>query len=173
MAVTSVFVCEPIPDLAWYDRASERFVVEAELRCTPERLFEILEDPIAWTVWVPSIEKVEWTSPRPYRAGTTRTVHASGGLVVHEEFLAWEPGKLVAFMFLDTSRKLWRRMGERYEVTELGDGRCHLRWTMAYEPRGFFAWLHPMIRPLMRHSMAGMAKKLESYVANQGMEGSR
>lgn len=167
MAATKIFACDPIPDLQWFDRASERVVLESELACSPERLFEIFRDPVAWSVWVTSIVRVDWTSPPPYRAGTTRTVLAKGNLLVHEEFLAWDEGRLMAFAFVGASKNVWRQMGERYEVEERADGRCRLRWTIAYEPRGLFAALHPMIRPWMRRSLAGMLANLRAYVAKE------
>ena len=33
------------------------------------------------------IQKVEWTSPKPYGVGTTRSVHMMGDMVGYEEFI--------------------------------------------------------------------------------------
>ena len=33
---------------------------------------------------------MEWTSPKPFGLGTTRTVTMSGDLAGYEEFIAWE-----------------------------------------------------------------------------------
>ena len=46
------------------------------------------------------IDRVDWTSPRPFGVGTTRTVtFQGGGMEVYETFIAWDPGKHMAFTF--------------------------------------------------------------------------
>ena len=94
----------------------------------------------------------------------TRTVELRGGPLVYEEFIAWEPGKKMAFCFQGASEAVWWSFGERYEVTDLGNGRCSLRWTVAYDPRGYFAAMHPMLRPMMRLTLASFMALLARYV---------
>ena len=115
------YECERF-DLDYYDRAPVRFVNEVELAATPARLFEIFAEDHAWTVWVKGIAKVEWTSPKPFGVGTTRTVTFVDGTENYELFTAWEEGHEMAFCFVGISKDLWWRFGERYEVTDLGVG---------------------------------------------------
>lgn len=154
-------------DLSFFDTARERLKFDVELDCTPDRLFEILEDAEAWPRWARGLKRVEWTSPRPFGVGTTRTVDLLGGPQVYEEFIAWEHGTLLAFHFVGASERVWDAFGERYDVTPLPGGRCRWVWTVAYEPVGYYGKLHPWIRPLMRWALGGFTKKLQEYVRKQ------
>ena len=157
-------LCLPLPQDWFTASAPERQVFDVDLGCSPERLFEIFSDEGSWPKWAtPGIKSVEWTSPRPYGVGTTRTVTLTGGLEVYEEFTHWEPGRELSFYFLGASEPVWRRFGERYLV-EATDRGCRLRWTVAYDPLGPFGWMHPWCRPLMRLTLGTYMKKLAKYV---------
>jgi hypothetical protein len=54
------------------------FKAEEIIKARPEVIFDVLEDPLSWTVWAFPIQKVEWTSPKPFGIGTTRSVHMMG-----------------------------------------------------------------------------------------------
>ncbi len=157
-------LCETLPEDWFTTSAPERQVFQVDLPCTPERLFEIFDDEASWPQWAtPGINKVEWTSPRPYGVGTTRTVTLTGGLEVYEEFTHWEPGRELSFFFLGSSEPIWKRFGEHYLV-EATDQGCRLQWTVAYEPMGTFGWFHPWCRPVMRLALGSYMKKLTKYV---------
>jgi len=157
--------CEPF-DLDFYEAAPHRFDFEVELPCTPEELFAILEDPEPWTVWAsPGLTKVEWTSPKPYGPGTTRTVTLVGGLDVYEDFFVWEPPHRMAFFFYGATEKIWKRFGELYRV-EATEGGCRLRWTVAYDALGYFDFLQPLARWPMKWVLGGYMTKLRDYVEN-------
>ena len=113
--------------------ASKRYSTTVDLDCTPDQLFDVFEDADAWPQWVPPIQHVEWTSPMPPRVGTTRTVQMAGGVEITERFTAWERGRHMQFVFQTFSRPGLDGFGEDYRVTDLGNGRCRLRWTMAME----------------------------------------
>lgn len=157
------FPCEPF-EPSWFDEAPVRFPHDVELDCTPDALFDVFEDPTSWPVWARGIGQVIWTSPQPYGVGTTRTVVFWGGMRVYEVFTAWERGRTMAFQFEGTTQEVWTRFGERYVVDDLGGGRCRLRWTVAYEPTGVFARLHPLLRPIMRWNLGGYMRALHRYV---------
>jgi hypothetical protein len=135
--------------MAEFDAAPYRYVTSVELPCTPEALFDVFEDPVSWTYWAVGIKKVEWTSPRPFGAGTTRTVTFADGTEVYERFIAWDRGRELAFVLEGHSNEIWHSFGERYRVRDLGNGRCHFEWTVCYEPRGPFAKAHPWVKPVM------------------------
>ena len=156
--------CEPLPE-GWFQNAPERQVFGIELGCTPDQLFDIFEDESSWTTWAtPGITRVDWTTPRPYGVGTTRTVTLTGGLDVYEEFTHWTRGQEMSFFFLGASEPIWNRFGEHYAVWPTKTG-CRLIWTVAYEPIGYFSWFHPMVRPFMRMTLGTYMKKLKKYVA--------
>ena len=113
------------------------YVNVVQVKCTPAQLFEVFEDPTSWPKWAPGIGEVEWTSPKPYRPGTTRTVRFWGGMSVYEDFFLFDAPNEMAFRFYGTSEKVWKAFGEHYKVRDLGDGTCELTWTVAYDPDGF------------------------------------
>lgn len=156
------YSCERF-DESFYDTAPVRFVNHVTLPVTPEQLFEIFEDADSWTKWVPGIAGVEWTSPKPFGVGTTRTVRFVGGMEVYEDFTAWKTGKEMAFLFTGITQKIWSQFGEHYAVTDLGEGRCHLTWTVAYEPLGVFGKMHKPLKPVMGVAFALYMKKLKKY----------
>jgi L,D-peptidoglycan transpeptidase YkuD (ErfK/YbiS/YcfS/YnhG family) len=140
------------------------FVSQIKLNCTPEQLFDIFEDEHAWTVWVPAIKNVEWTSPKPFGVGTTRTVTLAGKMIVNEEFIAWKPGEQMTFKFTTGSTGSLRAFGEDYRVTDLGNNRCLLCWTMAMQPVGVSKLFMTVFKPTMGWYLNKLLKNLQVYV---------
>ncbi|MCR9105660.1 MAG: SRPBCC family protein [Gammaproteobacteria bacterium] len=160
--MTDYFECTPV-GLEFLEQTSNVFVAEEIVRATPEQIFEVFEDAHAWTVWAMPIEKVEWTSPKPYGVGTTRSVHMMGGLIGYEEFIAWEPGKRMAFTFLGASKDATEKFLEDYRVEDLGDGTCKVQWHMAMETRGFSNRIMFLTLPVMRWFNRRMFRKFRQY----------
>jgi hypothetical protein len=161
------YECRKI-DLSFFDSAPIRIESSVELPCTPDRLFRCFEDAAAWSDWVNVIEKVEWTSPRPFRVGTTRSVEMPGGMVAHEEFLAWEVPRHMAFRFNQFSQKFLKAFGEDYRVTDLGNGRCRLVWTVGLDPAGPPALVGLALKPMLTLSLRRIMKDLKKYMEQQG-----
>lgn len=139
---------------------------EEIVRATPEQIFEVFEDAHAWTQWAMPIRNVEWTSPRPFGVGTTRTVSMMGGMDGYEEFIAWEPGKRMAFTFIGSNKAATEKFLEDYRVTDLGNGSCRVEWYMAMEPRGFSRNVMWLTRPMMRLANKRMFRKFKAYAEN-------
>jgi hypothetical protein len=162
----TVHECRKI-DLDFFASAPIRIASAVELPCKPETLFACFEDAAAWSEWVGVIEHVELTSPGPFRVGTTRTVEMSGGLVAYEEFLAWDAPRHMAFRFNQFTRRFLNAFGEDYRVTDLGDGRCRLVWTVAIDPAGpsglVSLVLKPMLTLILRKIMRDLKKYMERY----------
>ena len=155
-------------DVSFFDNAPEKFVFEREINTTPEGLFEVLEDENSWPIWGTGIAKVDWTSPKPFQVGTTRTVtFHGGGMEVYEVFIAWEQNREMAFCLTGATQKVWWSFGEHYLVEDLGNGRCKLRWTVAYEPRFVFAKIHRFVKPMMKFWLGMLADNLVKYVLEQ------
>jgi hypothetical protein len=110
------------------------------------------------------IQKVEWTSPKPFGVGTTRTVHLMGNMNAFEEFVEWERGKRMAFTFVGCSKNATDKFIEDYRVIDLGDGRCKVQWYLAMEPRGFSRHLVFLTRPIMRMANRSMFAKFKKVV---------
>lgn len=160
--MSEYFECTPV-DLDFLEQTPNVFVAEEVVRATPDQIFDVFEDAEAWTVWAMPIQKVEWTSPKPYGVGTTRSVHMMGGLIGYEKFVAWERGKRMAFTFVGASKPATEKFLEDYRVTDLGDGRCRVEWYMALEVRGFSRHLMPLTRPLMGMFNRRMFRKFRDY----------
>ena len=162
--MTTEYKCVPF-ELDYYATAPQQFIYERTLECSPDELFDIFEDEHSWPVWGTGIAKVDWTSPKPYKVGTTRTVtFQGGGMEVYETFIAWERGKHMAFCFTGTTQEVWTSFGENYVVKDLGDGECHLTWTIAYTPCSVFKMIHPLVKPVMRFWLGMLANNLGKYV---------
>ncbi|MDP6935203.1 MAG: SRPBCC family protein, partial [Myxococcota bacterium] len=141
--------CEPT-DQTLFDSARIRYCFTRTLPVSPQQLFDVFEDPESWPRWATGIGAVEWTSPRPFGVGTTRTVTFWGGMEVFEEFVAWERGREMAFVFYGTTQEVWTRFGEHYRVEDLGEEQCRLTWTVAYDPTGTFGRMHGLFGWIMR-----------------------
>ena len=159
--------CEKI-DLDFFDHAPIRIVSEVILPCSPETLFRCFEDAHAWSEWVSVIRKVEWTSGRPFQVGTTRTVEMPGGLIAYEEFLAWDEPRHMAFRFNQFSQKFVKAFGEDYKVSELGNGRCRLVWTVAIEQGGVAGLMAPMVKLFFARNLQSISRELARYMENEG-----
>lgn len=163
------FECTPV-GVEFLDTARNVFKAEQVIKATPEQIFEVFEDGESWTIWAPPIQKVEWTSPKPFNVGTTRTVSMMGGIVGYEEFVAWERGKRMAFTFLRCSKKDPEKFLEDYRVTDLGDGSCHVVWYMAMENRGGPHWSEAMMRPIMTMANRWMFKRFKKYTEKYALK---
>lgn len=107
----------------------------------------MLEDGAAWPLWIKAIKKVEWTSPKPFQVGTTRTVFMKTGDIFEEVFIAWEPNRRMAFHFTRASIAHLNVFAEDYVLTPTATG-CTVQWTFAVEPKDNYLFLAKLLRPL-------------------------
>jgi hypothetical protein len=155
-------------DSAFYEAAPVRFDNSVDIPVSAATVWAILEDDHSWTVWAGVIDKVEWTSPKPFGLGTTRTVTmAKGKMVGWEKFIAWEPGKRMGFCFTEATMSGVDRFAEDWHVTATGDGSCSVRWVMCMEPTGISKVLMPLGRSLMNWNFRRYLKRLSSYARKQ------
>jgi len=160
--MSDYFECTPV-GVEFLEQTKNVFVAKEIVRATPAQIFEVFEDAHAWTVWAMPIQKVEWTSPKPFGVGTTRNVHMMGDMIGYEEFVEWEHGKRMAFTFLGCSKDATEKFLEDYRVTDLGDGTCSVEWHMAMDVKGFSRHMMPLTRPIMRMANRRMFKKFREY----------
>jgi hypothetical protein len=66
-------------DESFYDSAPERYVDAIDIARPAEQVWADLtgDNPLAWCK---VLQRITWTSPRPFGVGTTRTARALGGL---------------------------------------------------------------------------------------------
>ena len=155
-------------DLDFFDSAKILIATEVTLACSPDTLFRCFEDAGAWADWVDVIETAEWTSPRPFEKGTTRTVYMPGGMVAYEEFLVWDAPRQMAFRFNQFNKSFLNAFGENYEVTDLGNNRCRLVWTVGIEPRGIAGWVAPLLKPVLARNLKAITRELAKYIERDG-----
>jgi hypothetical protein len=161
--MSDYFDCTKV-GVEFLDQSKNVFVASEIVRATPEQVFDVFEDAHSWTVWALPILKVEWTSPKPYGVGTTRSVHMMGDMIGYEEFVAWERGERMAFSFIGCSKDATEKFLEDYRVTDLGNGTCRVQWYMAMEAKGFSRHMMFLTRPLMRLANRAMFRKFRKFV---------
>ena len=121
-----------VVDPTFLDTAPIRDSLAQTLPVSAASAFRCFEDGDAWGEWIPAIEGVTWTSPKPFGVGTTRTVALKRG-GIDEEFFIWEPGERMAFYFVTSSMPLVKAFAEDYVLTPRGNDQCELRWNWAID----------------------------------------
>ena len=139
------------------------------MAASPEQVFAAFLDADAWVAWAFPITGVEWTSGFPIEVGSTRTVHMRGGLVGYEEFIAYEHGVRMAFRFNEASKKGVRAFAEDYQVSDLGDGRCVVEWTMALDTGRSPSVVDKMVNPVMSAGLKFMLGRFAKLVESRSV----
>jgi hypothetical protein len=106
----SRFAAQPVEE-AFFDSAPLRLREAFEIPRTAARVWEELtaDSPLSWCRLLRS---VTWTSPRPFGAGTTRTVHMLGNAtILDERFFRWEEGRRKSFYVVESNLPLFRVPG--------------------------------------------------------------
>lgn len=139
------------------DDPSKVKLVRHEFPFPKEVVWNALLDGDTWTEWLP-ITKVEWTSPKPFGVGTTRTVWI-GDQVVEEVFFAWEDNKRMAFRFDRTTLPV-KACIEDYQLQNTPGG-CRLDWR--FRARAPFV-LGPLISSQMKSGLKKGLPQLEAHI---------
>src|SRR5690625_7310737 len=79
--------------VSFYETAPFRIVAKTEINASPEKVFATLRDADQWPKWLPAIQSVEWTSPKPITVGSTRRIHTRHGRKIEEQCIRWIPGR--------------------------------------------------------------------------------
>ncbi|MGA8847962.1 MAG: SRPBCC family protein [Nocardioides sp.] len=135
MTTTKRYPCELVTP-AFFGTAPIRMVATVDISATAAEVWTALEDAAAWPRWVAVIKAVEWTSPRPFQVGTTRTVRMSGNMTAYEEFIEWELHSRMSFRFNEASMQGVSAFAERYLLEQVTPGSTRLTWVMAMQPSG-------------------------------------
>jgi hypothetical protein len=161
--MSEYFECTKV-GVEFLDQTKNVFVARQVIHATPDQIFDVFEDAHAWTEWALPIEKVEWTSPKPFGVGTTRNVHMMGNMIGYEEFVEWDRGRRMAFSFVGCNKNVTSKFLEDYRVKYIGKGNCQVEWYMAMEVNGFSRYMMFLTRPIMRIANRRMFKKFKKYV---------
>jgi Polyketide cyclase / dehydrase and lipid transport len=128
------FEPRPVEDGRFFEEAPVRLVGQFAIARPAEAVWADLtgESPLSWCR---VIDRITWTSERPFGVGTTREVVALKGVnVFQERFFRWEEGRRKSFTVVKASAPLVRAFAEDYLVEPAGEGSCTFTWTIAYEP---------------------------------------
>lgn len=142
------FSAQPV-DESFFDSAPMRLRATFNIpQPAPDVWAELTsESPLEWCR---IIQGIEWTSPRPYRVGTTRTVRSLGGAnVINESFFRWEDGRRKSFYAVEATTPLFTRFAEDYLVEPISEASCRFQWTIAAEPRLPAPLANPVNKPLL------------------------
>jgi len=112
--------------------------------------------------WCRALAGAEWTSPRPFGIGTTRTMRVAGALVIRELFFRWEEGRRKSFYVVEANLPLFRYFGEDYLVEETAPNACRFTWTMAGQPSAIGAPGAPILRGLVQSIFSDTRKHFEA-----------
>ncbi len=159
--MTTMHPCEHV-ELDFLDAAPARFRNSVDLAITPDQAFSVLADAESWPHWASVITKVTWTSPEPHGVGTTRTVDMRGGIVGAERFLAWEPGRRMAFRFEQSSTSSLEAFLEDYLIEPTPQG-CVLTWTLANRLGGVARRASFATAPVMNLMFRRFLRNLRRY----------
>lgn len=157
-----------VVDPSYLDTAPVRDQLVQSLPVSAAEAFRCLEDGDAWGEWIAAIEGVEWTSPKPFGVGTTRTVTTRPG-AIEEEFFAWEDGRRMAFYFVRSGLPVFGAFAEDYVLTPKGDDRCELTWRWAFEGAGLLRPAQGLVNIGFKRQGAKSLSNLYDYLkANPG-----
>lgn len=156
------FSCRPV-DLARLDSVAYRIENNVIVNASPERVFEVFEDGNSWPEWVDAIDNVEWTSPKPFGVGTTRTVTLKG-VKAYEKFIAWDPGKRFTFYFSETSLPFMRSFCEDYQLEPLDTGKTLITHVVAFEPHFMLKVLGRVLKRIMGNMFKEALMSLRTFV---------
>jgi uncharacterized protein YndB with AHSA1/START domain len=136
----------------------------ALIDAAPERVFDILATGEGQGEWFKDFVENRWTT-------TTRGVGAEREVelalfTVKERFLAWEPGKRLAFTIYGTTLPVTSATVEDMALEAVGDGKgraTRLTWRVHYRPTLPARLLHPVVRMIFRRLFKASAEGLARY----------
>ena len=119
-----------------------RYVNTVDLPVAPERMWAALTADDTLVSWTPLVTGLRWTTPRPFRVGTTREVTILRLLTSRERYYRWDQGRRKTFTALELSVPGLRRLAEDY-VVQRTPGGSRFIWTLTLEPG-------PILKPILR-----------------------
>src|SRR5262249_40960192 len=149
-------------DLSFIDRAPFHFDNEAVINASPARVFELFATGEAQSEWFKDFKDARWFSDPPHGVGSTREV-ALKTLRVKERFVAWEPGRRMAFSFYAITMPLVKAMLEDLQFEPMGEGRTRFRWRAYYDPTAAMRLVHPVARMIFGGIFAASISGLAAY----------
>lgn len=137
--------------------AEFRFAHTVEVPVPPEHVWEAFSADDALVSFTRAITCSDWTSPRPFGVGTTRTVTVGHGAAsLRERFYRWDEGSRMTFSVEAANRPGFRRFAEDVALEPISGG-TRFTWTFAVEPARWLAPALAISRPLLRRVTRSLA----------------
>lgn len=152
-------------DETFFSTAPHVYTFVQDLPVSPERVWESLASDHSVADWSPLLHSIEWTSPRPFGVGTTRTVVLpTKAITIHEYFFRWEEGHRFSFYGTDANLPLFARFAEDY-IVEPGPTGCRFTWSFALERTPKTRLAMKAMSPANRLNFRTMAHGAKGYFA--------
>ena len=151
-------------DLSFTRTSRFRFENEAILDATPERAFEVVATGENQRMWLKDFVGFRWTTPAPHGVGAERDVELKM-VSARERFIAWDPGKRLAFTIHAMTLPLVGAMVEDMVFEPHGEGKTRFIWKAHYAPRLFMRPFHPILRLVFGELFRTTTTGLTDYLA--------
>ena len=154
--------CQSV-DMDYLESAPVKIINSVDISATPEQIFAVFEDENSWPQWFTGIIGVEWTSPKPFGVGTTRTVNL-GAIKVYEHFIHWEDNQRFAFYFTKTSLPFAKALLEDYRLEPLDSNTTRFTHTVAYQPAFPLSLLGPIGKAALNRNFKKATESLVKFM---------
>ena len=151
-------------DETFIHQASRRVGVSVDVARPAQDVWDDLTVDRPMSSYCRIISRIDWTSPRPFTVGTTRTVSVLGGLfVIDESYVRWDEGRRKVFVGVGMNLPVIRRFAEDYLVEPVGADRSRFTWTAVWEPTTLGRPLEPVTHALFASLVPDIRRHFEAF----------
>jgi hypothetical protein len=155
---------EPVDEKV-FSTAAQVYRFPVRLPVSPERVWESIASDESLAAWGLGVQRLTWTSPRPFGIGTTREVVLPlGSMTIRERFYRWDEGKGYAFYVESTNRPGLKHFAEDYVIEADGDGAL-FTWTIAIDAKPALSPVLKVLGPVNRQAFAQVVRGGRKYFA--------
>lgn len=155
------FDVEAVP-LSFTESSPYRVANAVGIDAPAARVFAILATGEGQTEWFSDLVACRWKSPEPHGVGSEREIELKM-VTVKERFLAWDPGKRLAFHIHGITLPLVTAMLEDMVIEATSDRTSRLVWTVHYRPSLLMRLVHPVGRAVFGKMFRAAAEGLARY----------
>jgi uncharacterized protein YndB with AHSA1/START domain len=158
-------------ELDWIERAPFSFSGSATTTASPEAVFAILADHERWPEWFPLLKKTVVVGPIREGVGVRR-VTTLPGAKLDELFIAWDPGKRLAFTMTAVSPGITHAFVDDCRIEPAGSG-SHITSTSDLAPVAPVVPIMMLMKGLLGKQLDKGMRALASRAEGQRTESRR
>jgi hypothetical protein len=148
-------------DLAFLQRAPLRQTRTRELEMPADQVFaELAGHPERWPRWFTPVRDCRYEGDAPFGVGTARRLALRGGVVAHEQVLAWDENRRFAYRVEQLNVPGVRALMEEWTVSPVTPGRSTVQWVLAADCARPARMLLRTGRPLIDHVFEAATRKM-------------